>query len=170
MIIGIISDTHKKIGRAIKAIDLLIENGAEYIIHAGDIVKLEVLEYLIDKNIEYKAVYGNNDKHLYQYAKNFNIVQEPYYWMMENKKIKLMHKPYYLIPDADIIIYGHTHRALIEFKNKKLFINPGESCARDTDISNALLLKINENGYKIKHYSRKIKTNFWNIEKYNFNT
>jgi predicted phosphodiesterase len=46
MKIGIMSDTHKKVGRAKKVIDLLIENGAEYILHAGDIVKEEVLEYL----------------------------------------------------------------------------------------------------------------------------
>ena len=49
MKIGIISDTHKKLGRAIKAIDYLIKEGAEYILHAGDIVREEVLEYLEEK-------------------------------------------------------------------------------------------------------------------------
>jgi len=166
MKIGLISDTHKKIGRAVKCIDLLIENGAEYIIHAGDIVKVEVLEYLRDCKVDYKAVYGNNDKHLFIHHKEFNLVEEPYYWMLGDKKIKLMHKPYYLSADADIIIHGHTHEVLLENNNGKLYINPGESCARDTGISNAMLLDINKNEYTIKHFYREIKTNIWDIKEY----
>jgi len=42
MKIGIISDTHRKVKKTKKAISLLIENGAEFIIHAGDIVEVEI--------------------------------------------------------------------------------------------------------------------------------
>ncbi len=41
MKIGILSDTHKKEKRSQKVVDLLVKNGAEFLIHAGDIVKAE---------------------------------------------------------------------------------------------------------------------------------
>jgi len=44
--IGIISDTHSKFNKAKKALDMLLEVGAEFIIHAGDIVEIETLDLL----------------------------------------------------------------------------------------------------------------------------
>ena len=44
MKIGILSDTHSKVGKAKKAIDFLLKEGAEFFIHAGDICEVEVLE------------------------------------------------------------------------------------------------------------------------------
>jgi len=64
MKIGILSDTHKKVGRAKKAIDMLLDNGAEFLIHAGDIGKIEILEYFKEISIPYTAVLGNNDRKL----------------------------------------------------------------------------------------------------------
>ncbi|MDY0234220.1 MAG: metallophosphoesterase family protein, partial [Sulfurimonas sp.] len=63
MKIGIISDTHSKVKMAKNAINLLIESGAEFIIHAGDIVERETLELLKNSKVPYIAVYGNNDAH-----------------------------------------------------------------------------------------------------------
>jgi putative phosphoesterase len=163
--IGIISDTHSKIGRAIKGIDLLIKEGAELIVHAGDIVKIEILEYLKTLNIPYIAVYGNNDKKLTQYHNNFNLVSEPNYFNFKDLSFKLMHHPLYLSPDADVIISGHTHDYKVEMINGTLFVNPGEVCARDYPLSSVVLLEYTKKEFIITRHTRMIKNNNWLKEK-----
>lgn len=169
MKIGIISDTHKKFGRAKKIIDLFIENNCSYIIHAGDIVREEVLQYLEQSTIPYTAVLGNNDAHLSQYSKKYNLVKEPYFFSIKDIKIKLMHHPYYLAPEgSNIIVYGHSHTQICEQHNKTLFLNPGEACARDRGISQAMILKVKEKKYIIQQYQRKAKTNNWTVSSKKF--
>jgi len=159
--IGIMSDTHKKLGRAKKAVDLLIDNGAEFIVHAGDIVREELLEYLEEK-IRYVAVLGNNDYHLYSVVDKYNLVSEPYYFKLANKTWKLMHYPKHIFPlDTDIIVYGHTHDVDISFNGRNLILNPGEVCARDSGFSSCIMLEILENRYIVTLYYRKIKTDEW---------
>jgi len=161
MKIGIISDTHKKTSRALKAIDLLLENGAEFIIHSGDIVKTEILDYL-EKKVRYIAVLGNNDYHLYSIVDKYQLVSEPYKFKLANKTFKLMHYPKFMFPlDTDIIIYGHTHEKDIAFNGKNLILNSGEVCARDTGISSCMMLEIKDNTYKVTLFERKIKTDEW---------
>jgi putative phosphoesterase len=159
--IGIISDTHKKVGRAKKAIDLLLEEGAEYIIHAGDIVKKEVLDYLEEKEIVYLAVYGNNDMALYEYHNQYNLVQEPYYFKIKDYTFKLMHHPYYMTKDTDILIYGHTHVFYSQVYDDTILINSGEVCARDFPRSKAVILEIREKEFIINSFSREIKSENW---------
>ena len=91
MKIGIISDTHKKFNKAQKALNVLLENGAEFIVHAGDIVEVEILELLENCGKRYVAVYGNNDSHLVAYHNEYNLVQEPHYFKLAGAKFKLMH-------------------------------------------------------------------------------
>jgi len=156
------SDTHKKLGRAKKAIDLLIDKGVEFIVHAGDIVRVEVLEYLEEKNIRYVAVFGNNDFHLYSVVDKFNLVNEPHYFKLANKTWKLMHYPKYMFPlDTDIIVYGHTHDVDISFNGKNLILNPGEVCARDHGFSSCMTLDIEENKYIVTLFYRKIGESEW---------
>ena len=162
MKIGIISDTHKKLGRAKKAVDLLMDKGIEFIVHAGDIVRVELLEYLEEKNIRYVAVLGNNDFHLYDLVDKFNLVTEPYYFKLANRTWKLMHYPKYLFPlDTDIIVYGHTHDVDISFNGKNLILNPGEVCARDHGFSTCMTLDVLENRYIVTLYYRKIGEKEW---------
>jgi len=164
MKIGIMSDTHKKIGRAKRVIDLLVQNGAEYILHAGDIVKEEVLEYLEEK-IQYVAVFGNNDYHLYPLIEKYNLHYEPYKFKLANHTFKLMHYPTKMFPlDTEIVIYGHTHDEDITYNGKNLILNPGESCARDTGYSSCMMLEILEDKYIVTYYYRRIETDEWKSE------
>ncbi len=165
MKIGLLSDTHKKIGRAKKVIDLLIEKEVDYLIHAGDIGKLEILEFLRDSNISYVAVIGNNDYHLVDYSHKFNLVREPHYFKLKDLKFKLMHHPFYLTPDVDVVVYGHTHFSEFDLKNDTLFLNAGEVCARDTGKSEFMILEILEDKYIIDYYNRIIKSKNWNIKR-----
>ena len=161
MRVGIMSDTHKKLGRAKKAVDLLIDKGAEFIVHAGDIVREELLEYLEEK-IRYVAVLGNNDFHLYSVVDKYELVTEPYYFKLANKTWKLMHYPKYIFPlDTDIIVYGHTHDVDITFNGKNLILNPGEVCARDHGFSTCMTLDIEKEKYVVTLYYRKIGEDEW---------
>ena len=163
---GILSDTHKKIGRAEKIIDLFLDEACQYIIHAGDIVRKEVLEAIVATNLPYRAILGNNDLRLVEYMDHYNLYQEPYYFKIKSKKIKLMHHPFYLTPEScDIIIFGHTHEYHCQYHHQTLFLNPGESCARDTNISNAIILEIHKSHYKVHHYYRSIGEEIWGIQK-----
>lgn len=168
MKIGIFSDTHSKVGRAKKVIDLLIENGAEYLIHAGDICEIEVLEYMVEKALPYIAVYGNNDAHMVQHHRRFNLVQEPHPFKIGKHTFKLMHLPYYMSPDADVVVFGHTHTFECDYKGNTLFLNPGEACARNKPISECLMLNITDEAYNIISYTRPIKTKEWKEQHMSF--
>ncbi|MDA3908069.1 MAG: YfcE family phosphodiesterase [Sulfurimonas sp.] len=154
MKIGLISDTHTKVKMAKAALDLLIKNGAEFIIHAGDIVEVEILDLLKNCAIRYIAVYGNNDAHLASYHGKYNLVQEPHYFKLANTKFKLMHMPYYMAPDTDIVIFGHTHIFESDFKNSTLFLNPGEVCARNKSISECAMLEVTDSRFEVTYYTR----------------
>jgi len=165
MKIGIISDTHKKTGRAIRAIDFLLDKGIEYIIHAGDIVQKEILDYLEEK-IPYIAVFGNNDYHLYRYIDKYNLAYEPYKFKLDNHTFKLMHYPTKMFPlDTEIIIYGHTHDEDITYNGKNLILNPGEVCARDTGYSQFMILETFKDRYEISYFYRRIGSDFYKEDK-----
>ena len=164
MKIGIMSDSHKKVGRSKKVINLLKKHGAQQIIHAGDIVKVEVLDLLEESEVPYIAVYGNNDAHLYRFNNTYNLVEEPYHFSCEALSVSLMHHPTYINYDKDIVIYGHTHNYDARLEKDTLVLNPGESCARDKPVSECMLLDIKSKSYEVSYFHRAIKTDDW-IEK-----
>lgn len=168
MKIGIISDTHSKVQLASEALDMLLENGAEFIIHAGDIVELETLELLKNCGKKYVAVYGNNDAHLVEHHNEYNLVQEPYYFKLADTKFKLMHLPFYMAPDTEIVISGHTHTFESDFKNGTLFLNPGEICARSKPLSECAMLNIKDDKFKLTYYSKDKNAEIYNKQKFSY--
>jgi putative phosphoesterase len=129
MIAGIISDSHHKSNYLKEAAEFM-KTKIDFLIHAGDIGSIENLEIIEKLEVPYIAVFGNNDSCLFAFRDRYNLVDEPYYFNLSNKKIKLMHHPYYFSVDADIIIYGHTHKFNIEKIGKSFFICPGEICGK----------------------------------------
>lgn len=166
--IGIISDTHRKAGRAKKIIDLMVSLGCEHIIHAGDIVEEAVLKELKKSGLPFTAVFGNNDKHLRDVREEYSLVYEPSYFELGGLRFKLMHIPIYLNPDADVVIFGHTHKKYINFTGKTLFLNPGEACARNKELSECLTLDVSDKKFVVTYYYRKIKTDVWNTHETEF--
>jgi hypothetical protein len=154
--IGLLSDTHTKKGRSQKAIDHLVSQGAEFLIHAGDIVKPEILDQLKNSGVRYVAVYGNNDANLIEYHTKYNLAQEPHYFKLGGVNFKLMHLPFYMNADAEVIIFGHTHVFECDFKNRTLFLNPGEVCARDKPFSSCAMLETSDTNLTVTHYSRAV--------------
>jgi len=168
MRLAILSDTHKKFPLAKEAIDLLVAKEARYIIHAGDICEYETIEYIKNTDLPYIAVYGNNDAHMVQYHDDFHLHKEPYYFKIQEIKFKLMHLPFYMTPDSDIAIFGHTHIFQVEKVRKTLFLNPGEVCAREKPLSECVLLEITDTKYIVNYFAKDIQTDKIKEKRYEF--
>ena len=168
MKIGILSDSHMKSGYTKEVIDLLKQKGAQYLIHAGDLCIEENLKLLEESNLIYVSVFGNNDNSLISLSNRYKIKQEPYYFKIKDIKFKLMHLPYYMSSNANIVIYGHTHEFSSEYINDTLFLNPGEVCAREKPLIECAFLEIKENEYIISYYFRNTNEQFFKKEEYKY--
>jgi len=166
--IAILSDSHKKPTLTKEAIDMLKDKGVEYLIHAGDLELVENLELLKNSNLPYVSVFGNNDRSLIEYSNQYKIEQEPYYFKIKDLKFKLMHIPNYLTPDTDIVIFGHTHHFYSEYKNNTLYVNPGELCARNKNLTECVYLEITEDKYKLSYNFKTPTDKKWNEKIYEY--
>ena len=122
MLIGLIADTHGQIRES--ALEAL--RGVELILHAGDVGKRHVLDALWTV-APVQAVYGNVD------ARD-GLLLDSYDAELAGHRVHMSHghelgspTPEALVAryDADIVIYGHTHRALVKDVGRTLVINPG---------------------------------------------
>lgn len=169
MKIGILSDTHSKTKNAQEIVDYFLDQNVEFIIHAGDIVEIEILELLKNSKVRYVAVYGNNDAHLSSYHDSYNLVQEPHYFKLAQTTFKLMHLPFFMTPDTEVVLFGHTHQFEIEFtQNGTLFLNPGESCARNKPLMECSILEVTKEDFKVTYCFKKPKENRFETKKYSF--
>lgn len=147
MLIGVISDSHDNIYALRKALNLLVDQGVELVIHLGDIVSPFTVKLMKDilRDIDVIVVKGNNDGDLIQLNNLFTkykwiLKLEPGLIEVDNRKLYLLHG-YGSVEETiesvnklvesvktDIILYGHTHRYSLEEVNGKLVVNPGEIC------------------------------------------
>ena len=165
-VLGILSDTHRRIDLQTEAIDRLKECGATHILHAGDFESKEALIALSECGLPYAAVFGNNDYILKALSSKYRIKTEPYYIKIADLKIKMMHLPYYMTPDSDIVIYGHLHRFQSSIEGNTLFLNPGEVCGRESGNVEAVTLYRDRDRYILNHHFKSIYENgSWQSEK-----
>jgi putative phosphoesterase len=135
--IGLISDTHDLLRpEALKSLQ-----GSDFIIHAGDICDVAVLEQL-SALAPVTAVRGNNDRGAWAGA-----IPETNVLEVGTTLLYVIHN----IDELDIdpgaagfhaVVYGHSHRPLVEEKHGVLFINPGSAGPRrfNLPVSTAQLL------------------------------
>jgi len=161
MKIGILSDSHTNTELHRATIAHLLSLDVEYILHAGDIMLEEHLKMLEATNLPYACVYGNNDTALIPLHGKYNIFQEPHYLSIEDVKIKMMHLPYFMSADANLVISGHTHMFEVSMSGETLFINPGEVCAREKPLSECAVVEVNEKKFEVTHYFRKLSQKDW---------
>ncbi|MFP4496877.1 MAG: metallophosphoesterase [Vulcanimicrobiota bacterium] len=137
MKIGIISDTHDNIIMIEKAVELFNKEKVDLVMHAGDHVAPFTALVWERLKSDFLGVYGNNDgdkAHLKKMIRKVgNVYERPHEFIIEGKKILMMHEPDDLdqlvkSEEYDIIIYGHTHRQKIYKEGKTQVINPGEGC------------------------------------------
>ncbi len=118
MKIGILSDTHNMLRPEVcEAL-----RGSDIILHAGDIAKPEILDELREI-APIKVVRGNNDR---AWAEDLPVHLT---FELNSHRFFMTHKKRD-IPvdvDADIVIFGHSHRYEEYREGSTLFLNPG-SC------------------------------------------
>lgn len=129
--IGLISDTHvPKRAMRIPPRVLEIFQNVDYIIHAGDLVELAVLDEL-EQLAPVLAVHGNMDGMDVVGALPRLNSMKVFDW-----KIGVMHDPNTLYGlgkmreltkqnGYNVFVYGHTHVPSIKWEDKTLYINPG---------------------------------------------
>ncbi|AKS05123.1 metallophosphoesterase family protein [Pseudomonas trivialis] len=125
MKIGVISDTHGLLRpEAVAALQ-----GCEQIIHAGDIGSLDILDQLA-LIAPLHVVRGNND----QDAAWAQEVPDYLTIDVNGWKTLLVHDiadvPALLDPHTRLVITGHSHKPLIEWRGATLYVNPGSAGRR----------------------------------------
>jgi putative phosphoesterase len=125
MLIGLISDTHGQLRSGV--FDAFRD--VELILHAGDIGPLDIITQL-EAIAPVHAVLGNTDRwELVPRARETVEVE------LEGHRIVVVHghafgtpTPARLregYPRANVIVYGHTHKPLIDERPDSLVVNPG---------------------------------------------
>ena len=130
-IVGLISDTHVPIrAREIPKAVFKVFEDVDYIVHAGDLVELSVIDDL-EKLAPVLVVYGNMDKpEVREGLQKLNSLK------VFNWKIGVIHDPGALFGirkareivkqnNFDVLVYGHTHNSSMKWEGDILFINPG---------------------------------------------
>jgi uncharacterized protein len=122
MLIGLIADTHGLLREeALRALA-----GSDLILHAGDVGRPAVLDAL-GRIAPVRAVFGNVDAPGGSLAGSIDCE-------LEGLRVHVSHGHETGSPAperlavryaADVIVYGHTHRALIKMVGATLVINPG---------------------------------------------
>jgi uncharacterized protein len=122
--VGLISDTHGKLRSEV--FDAF--SGVDVILHAGDIGSLDIITAL-EAIAPVHAVHGNSDDFdvRARYGESVNVE-------LEGKHVALVHGHLLgaptpdrlrdLFPQADVIVYGHTHKPLVN-QVPPMIVNPG---------------------------------------------
>ncbi len=142
MKICILSDSHDNIPRLCAAVEAAKAQGAQAVLHCGDVVAPSTVNKLQPLGLPVHVIHGNNSGDLYMLSK---ISHKPnslihYYgqdasFTLENKRIFLVHYPHYakamaVTGDYDLVCCGHTHHTeLVSVDNIKggqtTVCNPG---------------------------------------------
>ncbi len=132
-VLGLIADTHGLVRPGVHE----ALTGVELILHAGDVGGSSILEELrIIAPV--KAVFGNID------APGESDLTEEILIDVDGVRVHVSHGHEVGSPtpaklaaryDADVIIYGHTHRQLVTRLDGRLFVNPGAAGPKRFDLS-----------------------------------
>ena len=125
MRIGLISDTHNTLRPAV--FDAF--EGVELILHAGDVGHPPIITEL-QAIAPVHAVYGNTDGfdihalckekiELELAGKRIVVVHGHELGSPNPQNLRLMYK------NADLIVYGHTHKPLLDESESPVVVNPG---------------------------------------------
>ncbi|CAN5884023.1 metallophosphoesterase family protein [soil metagenome] len=127
MLVGLISDTHG----LMRADALAALHGVELILHAGDVGGLSVLREL-QGIAPVHAVYGNVDDPLFGLPQRLALT-------LGGLKVHVSHGHELGSPTpeklarqytADIIVFGHTHKPVMQTVRATLVVNPGAAGPR----------------------------------------
>lgn len=145
MKIGILSDSHDNMPKIEKAVKFFNKNKVGFVLHAGDFVAPFTIPRLKTLFCDWRGVFGNNDgeKDGLMRISEGKIKEGPLEIEFDNIKIILVHDINRIDcqkEDADLIIFGHTHKSEIREQYGKLLVNPGECGGWLTGKSSVALL------------------------------
>jgi uncharacterized protein len=127
-VIGLISDTHGLVRPDV----FVAFDGVDLILHAGDVGGREVL-HILSKIAPVQAVRGNTD------MPDDPSLTAQFAETLDGVTVHVSHghelgspTPARLLAryDADVLVFGHTHRALVEYAGSRLVVNPGAAGPR----------------------------------------
>jgi uncharacterized protein len=127
-VVGLISDTHGLLRPGVHA----ALTGVELILHSGDVGGSGILDEL-RLIAPVKAVFGNTDP-----TDEAGLAGE-FVVAIEGLRVHVSHGHEVGSPtpaklaaryDADVVVFGHTHRPLVSRVGKQLFVNPGAAGPR----------------------------------------
>jgi putative phosphoesterase len=132
IIVGLISDTHGLVRPDVAR----VFSGVELILHAGDVGGAAVLEAL-KKIAPVEAVYGNvDDPHDPALMRERVVtlgavtIHVSHGHEVGRPSAELMLARY----QGDVVVFGHTHRAVVYDAGQRLCVNPGAAGPRRFDV------------------------------------
>lgn len=151
----VISDTHIRAFRELHGGIQQAVRGSEWVVHCGDFTSVAVLEELRRLTPHFIGVFGNADPG--------NIRQQLLHQVrfeLEGKKIVVIH-PHWgghpdgletelalRFPDADVILFGHTHEPCNIKINSTLLLNPGQGYASFMVPASMAILTVSRSGLR----------------------
>jgi putative phosphoesterase len=144
MLIGIISDTHDRLGPIDAALALFQKKHVQLVIHCGDWAKPETVKYFAERarerGLPVKGVLGNNDKQAdkllafsHEQSDSFELIDDILELAIEGTKITAYHGHHQptvqrlLNSDNDVLLLGHSHKPRHERLGDLQVINPGST-------------------------------------------
>ena len=133
--LAILADTHDHLENIHRALALLERQGAEGLLHLGDIVSPFALKALVKFNGPLYAIFGNNDGEKAGLRKIFPGLREgPCVFELAGRKLGAAHSleevPAEYRKTCAGIFYGHSHARVLKPQQgaQPLELNPGEGC------------------------------------------
>ena len=137
MRIGVVSDTHNQLRNVRRIVELFNAARVDRVVHTGDITEARTLEVLAGLEAKLVGVFGNNDVEragllAAARAGGIQLEEPPLSIQWHGKRLLIVHDPYFLTDEQltshDVVLHGHTHRAVHDRRGGTLVFNPGE-CA-----------------------------------------
>ncbi len=136
MMIGILSDTHDQVARAVNAVEVLAGEGVESLVHCGDLTGPDVVHACGSAGLVCRYVFGNNDFDLSGLraaiaATGGVCLERGGEFTLEGRRIAVTHGDdtrtfrRLLVAQPDYLLFGHTHITHNERDGPIRQINPG---------------------------------------------
>jgi putative phosphoesterase len=129
--VALMSDSHDNLPNIRKALFAFNEMGAEFLLHAGDVIAPFAAKEVMKWFGPFAVVYGNNDGERRGLAQVIDgICEPPRRIELDGKTVILAHAieqaEQSVVASADAVVVGHTHEPSVE-SGDSLVINPGET-------------------------------------------
>jgi putative phosphoesterase len=134
--IVVLSDTHLRAGRPrqlSEAVWAAIAD-SDLVLHAGDVVDASLLAEFDARHVPFRAVLGNNDLTLR------DTLPERVEFDLEQGRVAMVHdsgatkgraaRLHRWFPDAQVVVFGHSHTPVNEWHDGQLLFNPGSPTER----------------------------------------